>query len=704
MPRPTIALATILMAALLATGTKAATLPQTTSPDTTTTRIEPVRVTAGNLPWGENSLTNNDLRGRSGGNLAEKLEDLPGVAAVRRGASASELVIRGLGWERVQTILGAVPLYGACPGRMDPPATYLDALATEQVTVFRQGGATLAGPGGTGGAIVANPDYERRPGAPTGVTPWLGTGYESARDAFSLEGGLFGGTGNVDYKLGGGHRTYEDYTAPDGTLVPAGQTTSTVSGSVGWRPTDDQRLWYAGTFTRDEDVDFPALPMNIVWSDFQVHNLGYRAERACGLVRRIELTAGLSAVDHLMDNARKPSRNKLEAATGSDANSAAAHAVFDLDPGAGWQLRTGLDASRLTRDALRTRRMVATGMTFHDRLWPDAVQQSGGGFVDLTRDLSKTLTLTLNGRLDVVDSKARAADDPSLGGLSVREQYVAYYGAGAAETDRTETLGQFQLGLTGRLGDNAGQWYARTGLSTRPGGITERYYAFGPAPGGYQVGDPTLQAEKKWEGELGTTLTGDHFTLSVSAFHAAVADFILPTVIDHRDVDGDGNPDTIKGFANVDATLSGGELGLEYHPIPTVYVPMTLSYVRGQNTSNDRDLPEVPPLFGTVDARWQVLAAGDTWLRGGCNFAADQEHVDPLFPEDRTGGYTTWHLGLESEPLRGWRLGLLVDNLFDKLYNEHLTREAVLPVGDLAAGQEVPAPGRNVTVTLRVEF
>ena len=692
-------IALLALCALLSATTATAT--QEAPVDTITVRTTDPQMMAPGLNWGNDPLSNEDLRHRGGDNLAENLEHLPGVAAVRRAASAAEIVIRGLGWERVQTVLGAVPLYGACPGRMDPPATYLTDLSTENVTVLRQGG-TSGGPGGTGGAIMANPDYERRPGAESGVTPWLGLGYESAREGVRFEGGLFGSSEAMDYKFGVGHRKYEDYTAPDGTLVPAGSTTTTAAGSVGWRPSANQRLWYAATYALEKDIDFTALPMDNIETDFWVHNVGWRTTRDEGLLREFEITGGLSTVDHLMDNSMKPNRGMMEAATDADTRSAAGHAVFTLAPRENCVLTTGLDFTRLKRDATRTRVMLPSRMTFLDRLWPDAVQTSLGGFADIERQIGD-VTLSLNGRLDVIDSKARAADAASLGGRTVREQYVNYYGAEAAETDQSETLGQFDLGFSGELIPDH-FWHVRAGLSTRAAGVSERYYAFGPAPGGFQVGNPTLKAEHKLEGEIGFTVNGEHLTLAASGFQAKVSDFILQTVIDRRDVNGDSIDDTIKGFSNVDATLTGGEVGLEFHPSETVLMPITVSYVRGKNTTDSRDLPEIPPLFGRAEIHWRAHQASTTWLRGGATFASSQENIDPLFAEDRTSGYAIWHVGLESQPVAGWQFGVLVDNLFDRLYNDHLTREAVLAVGDLQPGQEVSAPGRNISVTARMEF
>ncbi|MEN8006345.1 MAG: TonB-dependent receptor [Candidatus Krumholzibacteriota bacterium] len=679
------------------------TVPAATPPDTTTTRLDDLIVTAPGIPWGDGPVSAETLRGRGGANLAEALEHLPGVAAVRRAPSAAEPVIRGLGWERVQTILGAVPLYGACPGRMDPPATYLTPLATSEVSIFRGGGNSAFGPGATGGSIQANPDFERPADTPADVTPFMEAGYESAREGFRTEGGLFGGTRAIDYKVGLGHRKYGDYTAPDGTVVPAGLKSTTANASLGWRPAEGRRLWNAVTYTKEQDVDFPAMPMDNIDTDFLVYNAGWRSEYDGGTVTRFEVTGGVSWVDHFMDNSNKPNRGVMEAGTDAMTRSWAAHAHLDLDPGRSLILKTGLDLTNLTRDATRTRRMVASGAVFHDRLWPDAVQLSGGGFAALEIPLTDVTLLTVDGRLDAVDSRARAADAASLGGRTIREQYVRFYGPEAAETDRTETLGLAGLRLDGRFAPRR-LWYLRGGVSSRSAGVTESYYAFGPAPGGFQVGNPTLAAEKKWEAEAGVTLTGEKLSVAVSGFHARIGDYILPTVIAVMDVNGDGNDDIVKGFQNIDAALSGGELGLEYRPTDSLYLPLTLSFVGGRNTTDDRDLPEIPPLSGTAEIRWQAHGDTDTWLRGGAYFAADQDRIDNAFGENRTGGFSVWRLGFETNPMPGLDLGLWVDNLFDKLYNEHLTREALLPTGGLAAGQEIPAPGRSFNVSARMEF
>ena len=288
---------------------------QTAPSDTNITQIPDLTVTAPGIPWGGGPIADQSLRDLGGTNLAEAIEHLPGLAAVRRAPSAAEPVIRGLGWERVQTILGAVPLYGACPGRMDPPATYLTPLSMSRISIFRSGGLAAFGPGATGGAIYADPDFERPADAKPGVTPFLEAGYESARKGFHSEAGVFGGNRALDYKVGLEYRKFDDYTAPDGTVVPAGLQSSTANASLGWRPGPNNRLWNAITYTREKDVDFPSMPMDNIDTDFWVYNAGWRSDYDDHTVSRLDITGGVSFVDHYMDNSQKPNRKMMEAGT-----------------------------------------------------------------------------------------------------------------------------------------------------------------------------------------------------------------------------------------------------------------------------------------------------------------------------------------------------------------------------------------------------
>jgi iron complex outermembrane receptor protein len=362
-----------------------------------------------------------------------------------------------------------------------------------------------------------------------------------------------------------------------------------------------------------------------------------------------------------------------------------------------------MDGSGVARDGTRERYMVGPGKTFYDRIWPDATQRDLGLFVEATMAVAPRWTLRAGGRVDWVNSDAAAADEPSLMGRTVRENYVYFYGPDAADVEADETLfsGNFLVEWepAGRTKVHLG-----VGLTSRAAGITERYFAFAPAPGGFQVGNPTLDPEQKYEAEVGLEFQDEGYGMYVSLFYDWFRDYILQTAIDKQDVNGDGVDDIIKGFLNVDARLYGLEAGAQFQAGDGWSFPVALAFVRGRNETSGGNLPEIPPLEARAAARYTWDGATAWWAELGGRFVDTQDKVDPTFPEDPTSGFSVYHL-------RGWvqlskffTLQAGIENLLDRDYSEHLTREAMLPVGDLKPGQEIPAPGRSFHLSIRAVF
>jgi iron complex outermembrane receptor protein len=669
------------------------------SDSTAAFRLEPVRVTADPMPPGVVRL---EERATGAVSVAEALTSVPGISLVRRSAGSAEPVIRGLGWERVATRVGGVCVSGACPSRMDPPASYFAPRMAGEVSVVKGVPSVALGPGGLGGSLEIEPDYERPPASARELHARWDEHWDSARDGLRSGGAVWGGTPRVDFRLSGDGFRFRGYETATGREVPADQDALRGAASVGWRPRDGHRVWAAWNGSLEEDVDFPSLPMDAEESELHLVNAGYRFDGR-GLVERFELRGGFSTVDHFMSNAWKPNRARLEASTPSEASTGAAEARWTLRRREGATWTTGLQTTWLARDAVRTRFLPATGLTFRDHLWPETSQSTIGAYVETDRTLGSRTRLRLGGRLDVVDSRADAADDPGLGGATIREGYVAYHGPDAADTDRTETTGSLtallRRTLPGGLGAHLG-----LGFSMRPAGVTERYFAYGPAPGGFQVGNPDLDPEKKWAVEVGVGRRSERLTARGTIFWHRVADFVWNGTIDRRDVNGDGIPDGIRSFRNVDADLAGFEAGFDLRPGRRWEIPVSLEFVRGWNRTDERDLPEIPPLEGTAAVRLAVDPGRPATLELAGRFALRQPFVDPEFPEDETPAWGTLAVRGEIDLPARVRLRAAVENLLDAEYHEHLTREALLPVGDLAAGDEIPSPGRSVELSLSAGF
>jgi len=636
-------------------------------------------------------------------NLAVALEMVPGVSGVRRSLNAYEPVIRGLGWERVQTQVNGLPIYGACPGRMDPPATVVAKSAVQEAAVVKGLSSLTLGPAGTGGRLLLSTDYDRGEGAGSETHPWGRAAYNGAGDAYNLEAGVEGGTAAFDYSLGLETFGQGDYESGDGTVVPANQDEQGASLSLGGRPNDTQRVFGSLVVQDGEKIDYPSLPMDTDSTETRLYNVGYRLLPSDSKLAQLDLRVGYGNTDHVMSNRYRPNRSMVEAEAVSYSDSASAGANSDWRLTESSSLEAGLDFSALDRDAVRERHMVASGMTFYDPIWPDVSQDDAGAFAEYRLTRQSRWNLRLGARFDAVTSKAKAADDPSLGGQTARYWYEFFYGPEAATTNRDESLPSANA-VMHRVFAGGVTLEAGIGLVSRAASMTERYYAFAPAPGGYLVGNPALDAERKRELVVGTTVERSKWNGALSVYYYSVADYINATTIAEMDVNMDGQDDLVRGFVNVDATLYGGELSGAWKPGRRIDVPFSLAYVHGDNDTTGNPLALIPAPEAYAAVRFALSERRAGWVELGGRFVASQDRIDPDYGEDPTPGYAVWHLRGGVTLAKHFVLEAGIENLLDKEYWEHLTPTAIMPVGGLQAGQEIPQPGRALFIAARVAY
>lgn len=635
--------------------------------------------------------------------LGQALNNLPGLSIAARGPHGGEPVIRGLGWERVKTDFNGLSLHGACPSRMDPPASLLNPATARIVEVDLMAPSVLHGPGGLGGRIRVNTELTWDPADPAPAAGTLLLHAASQGKARGLQTEVQSETPTTAARAEAAISTQGDLFAGDGTRIPARRDVRNLGADTAWRPAEDLTLRFAWRWIEEKDVDFPALPMDTRFSEMDLFTLGSRWTPQNQTLREIDLRIGLQTLDHLMDNRDKPNRPFMEASTPttSDVLNGRLLSRWHL---AGGELRAGLDAARVEREATRTRRMTATGMTFRDPIWPGLIEDQTGLFSEWEGTPNPDLTLRAGLRLDHIISKAdnthlMVMPGPGAGRLSLRQAYIRYGGAGQADPDQDFTLLSGNLRLTRALPE---AWTLTAGLAriASAPNQTQLFQGFGARPGGFGVGNPDLEPEIKHQIELRADGSLGPHRLGVAAHAARIDDYLLSTTLARIDITGDGMPNRILGTRNVDATLVGAEASLVLDLPGAFSLPVDLAWVRGENRDDDRPLPEIPPLEGQASLRWEQ----GTLLEFGVRFAARQDRTDPAFGEDATPGYAVLHLRARREILPGWTLEAGIDNLLDKTYNHHLTREAVLAGGDLAPGDEVPAAGRSLHLALRAEW
>jgi len=620
---------------------------------------------------------------------------VPGVAGQRLGAVNTDPVLRGARAERVPVTVDGALVHGACPSRMDPETSLVDMTAVETIDIMKGPYSVTAGPPGVGGSIqIRTKDPEFAPSLTAHGT--VGAGYTSNADGWHTEGSVSLARPNLAARLSGGVRDFGDYSSGNGELVPSSFRDRTIGGTALWQPTQDDRLRLDTNVDATRDAHFASANMDTAEEDAYLGTLHYSRRNPFQAIETLTTTGYANYIYHRMDNSDKPNAGTIRMWAPLHASTFGGRVQADLTPLGDARLTVGGDTSYVEHGGKRNMTQLMgpmAGKTMTSTVWPDPHTLDGGMFAEATYPLAPHWRAVLGARIDFIDAGAHPDS-------AARLAFQRYYGPGAADTDAFET----NASANGRLvysPVDAIDLFAAIGRAVRTASTTERFYVFGPGLGGYLVGNPTLDPERSLEADVGASGYWHGVTLRGSVFYNRVEDYIAPVLLARTDVNMDGTVDIVRGFRNVDtAVLAGVDGGATITVTDRLSVFGSIAYVYGQNQSDHQPLPEIPPLEGTVGLRLSQSGVGNwhAWVTPRVRLVDRQDRINPAFGEDPSAGFATVELLSGLRIHDRYELILNVTNLLDTNYHEHLTRENPF------TGAEVPDPGREVSVALRISF
>jgi iron complex outermembrane receptor protein len=624
-------------------------------------------------------------------NMASIAESIPGLAMHHMGAAAAEPLLRGLGSDRIVTTLDGLPLPNASPTRTASPFALITAGLPAALEVSKSLPSVTLGPPANAGYIglsLAPADKTNR----TNRT-YAGTAWNFDRGGGDILAGETAAQGAWNVRTALAAHSLGDYTAGDGTVVPARDRNVGAALHLDRQPDPEHRLQLGVLFSRQELAVNSALPLDTRDTSTSAFTAGY-GWAASGRTW-IDTRLGLGISRPHLDNAGRPAP-ALITADGRTLSLAAGVSVrHQTEAG---EFVVGLDATQEERRLERKRPGAV------DLLWPDLHQNDAGGFAELTCALTADWKLRLGARLDAAHSEARAADGLAFN-RSIRDLYAAYYGPDAVQTNRSETVGAANALLTGRLA-SAVTTTLGAGFSRQPPGASERYRAFSDAlGGGYEIGNPAARAEDKYEMDWGLRWQQPKFAIDVDLFASYLPDYL------HRTRVGTTTPPSpppagaiVYGYRSTEATFLGGELEVLWQPVTDTWWRLAAAGVEGTDRKAHRRLPEIPPASLTLAAgRMWSGARLKPWVEVGARAVAAQHNPapddmpvfadTPAFILGNVRGGLTW---------RGLRVALSVENVFDRLYYDYLSPPAAAtpPSGSLLPGARIPGPGRTFTLTV----
>jgi iron complex outermembrane receptor protein len=220
----------------------------------------------------------------------------------------------------------------------------------------------------------------------------------------------------------------------------------------------------------------------------------------------------------------------------------------------------------------------------------------------------------------------------------------------------------------------------------------------------HEMGDSTLSAERGYQLDLSFSYLRPQVSIVLTPYVSWYQNYIYlaPTSRFSSSLDPQAFPEggQIYQYRQHDTFFGGGELSVEYHPIPSLHLKTGTEYVYNYNFDTFLPLPFTPPLSVLFDANLELPIKSRIFSQ--TSFGANVKHGWPQNRVDRnemtTPGYTLVGLsaGTNLQAFgESFDFVASAQNLLNTQYFNHLSRYRLL---------NLPEQGRNITVSLIYSF
>lgn len=213
----------------------------------------------------------------------------------------------------------------------------------------------------------------------------------------------------------------------------------------------------------------------------------------------------------------------------------------------------------------------------------------------------------------------------------------------------------------------------------------------------YERGDATLEPERGVQLDAAITFEKKRILIRTTPFANYFQRFIYlaPT---GRFATEPGASGQEHQYRQANALHTGTELVVDWHGLENLHIGFVGEAAFGVNLEEQRPLPQMPPLSGTLSVEYERESdgkllkswSGGVWLRGALaqNLTERNEPETPAYALlDARLGFTLFR---EKDP---WEVTLLLRNALNSVYYNHLSRYRLL---------NLPEPGRNFVVSVKI--
>ncbi|OAL80950.1 TonB-dependent receptor [Acinetobacter sp. SFB] len=618
---------------------------------------------------------------------ADYLQSIMGFSSIKNGGTNGDVTFRGMFGSRIKILADGTENLGACPNRMDAPTSYISPESYDRISVIK--GPQTVQYANTGSAATVI--FEREAEKLNHDKPYRGQASVLMGSYGRLDHNIEAAVGDEKkyIRLNANRSVSDSYKDGDGKTVPSDWQRWNADLALGWTP--DENTWIELTGGKaDGEAVYAGREMD--GTQFARESLGLRFEKknVTDVIKKIEGQVNYSYNDHVMDNfhlrtppmvemnhggmlMEMPNPSEMQVTRRTLNSRLAMTSEWNK-----WNLITGVDAQfNKHGGSMSSPTMPTMNVPFSS----DMRFQSYGAFGELSYQLSEQNKLVTGARVDQVKIDALKLND-----------------------SRSETLPSTFIRLESQHPEHDAKTYIGLGYVERMPDYWELFSTAHGNPGTVNAFNG-IDTEKTLQLDLG--YQHEHGALSswVSAYAGLINDYILMSY-DMHSMPGMMSHGKTVGAKNVDATIAGAEAGIGYQLTDHLQADISAMYAWGENTTDNKPLPQISPLEGRVNLRYvqDQYTLGALWrvVDSQNRISQDQGNIVG-YDLGESSGFGTLSLNGTYHIRDGVDLSVGIDNVLDKTYSEHLNKAGSAGFG-FAADEQFNNIGRNYWARVSMKF
>ena len=621
----------------------------------------------------------------------EQLKKLPGANINRNGPLTSIAQYRGMFSDRVNVLIDGVKIHQAGPNSMDSPLSYIAASQLDSLTLYRGIAPVSTGIETIGGTIVADSKKATfGSGEDFVFSGESRAGYAHNNDSFQL--GLNSQLSNQNHRLGlhASRDKGDDQDFSNGTISPSQYERDSFGLAYGYQNNNGSELAIDATHHDTGETGTPALPMDILFARGERYKTLFSQRLANG--DNISLRLNHQDSDHLMNNfsLRPGPAAAMQRQTYTDVVGYGAQLHYQHQ---NWLF--GLESDAATHNATI---FNPNNPTFRLTNFNEAKRDRYSVFAEWDGDLDANWSMQAGSRYSHIKSNADAVSAQGLMGPMAAMMQMRADAFNAQDRTQQDDLLDGAVTLTRILRPDL-DLIIGAARKQRAASYQERYLWFpaestsGLADGNTYLGSVDLDPETAYQYELGLDWHRPKYGISPRLFYHHVNDYIQGVAT--------AQAGTLQ-FSNVDARLYGFDTSWYLALSNKWQLDGNISYVRGERRDSNDNLYRIAPLTNRI----QLSYIQQDWQLGlGIVNVAGQNKVSTENAEQKTSGYSLFHLSGQYQLDKALTVHAGIDNLFDRRYQDHLGGyNRVRNNPDIAVDERLYGVGRSAYLAINYQW